>query len=387
MKISKKHDIQDILELCRKAVFALGLIAFFAGSAVYGAHFYLSEYGEKISAKKTSDIGLKDDVAVNFSVPVMGKEYLKDVKVFPEEKISVNFDRSNRNVVITPIGFWKPESEYMVMLPAGKTTMLTNFPSQKISFKTQGYPRISKISPSNSSKDVIIDTEEPITVDFDKSTKGFFVKFDLSPQSELAYENNAAKTQFRLLPKGAVLDGTHYELKISIKPDSSGDENYRQIYTGYFDTLPAAPVAWEKDFTLRLEQAKRFTKPKISQGKYIDVNLAEQIMTLFEDGKILDAYMVSSGKRGMETPKGEHQIYNKAPRAYSREYGLYMPNWMAITASGAVGIHELPEWPNGYKEGAAHLGIPVSHGCIRLGVGPAKRAFDWADIGTKVIVY
>jgi lipoprotein-anchoring transpeptidase ErfK/SrfK len=97
--------------------------------------------------------------------------------------------------------------------------------------------------------------------------------------------------------------------------------------------------------------------------------------------------MISSGKRGMDTPKGSFQIRNKFPRAWSKKYGLFMPYWMAIVPSGQFGIHELPEWPGGYKEGQNHLGTPVSHGCVRLGVGPAKIVYDWAEIGTAVIVH
>jgi lipoprotein-anchoring transpeptidase ErfK/SrfK len=110
-------------------------------------------------------------------------------------------------------------------------------------------------------------------------------------------------------------------------------------------------------------------------------------MAIFDQGVILETYLISSGKRGMETPKGNFKIENKAPRPWSKEYGLFMPNWMALMPSGKVGIHELPEWPGGYKEGQSHLGTPVSHGCVRLGVGAAKKVYDWAEIGTSVIVY
>lgn len=48
------------------------------------------------------------------------------------------------------------------------------------------------------------------------------------------------------------------------------------------------------------------------------------------------------------------------------------------------GIHELPEWPNGVKEGTGHLGTAVSGGCVRLGIGPAKALYDWAEVGTEV---
>ena len=50
------------------------------------------------------------------------------------------------------------------------------------------------------------------------------------------------------------------------------------------------------------------------------------------------------------------------------------------------GLHELPEWPGGKKEGEDHLGTPVSGGCIRLGVGAAKELYEWADVGTEVII-
>jgi len=138
---------------------------------------------------------------------------------------------------------------------------------------------------------------------------------------------------------------------------------------------------------LRLEQAKKYTSAKVYDGKYIDINLKSQVLSRFENGQVLSTHLISSGKRGMDTPKGEHKIYNKTPRAWSKQYGLYMPYWMAILPDGKVGLHELPEWPGGYKEGAAHLGIPVSHGCVRMGIGSAKEVYEWADIGTPVIVY
>jgi lipoprotein-anchoring transpeptidase ErfK/SrfK len=89
----------------------------------------------------------------------------------------------------------------------------------------------------------------------------------------------------------------------------------------------------------------------------------------------------------MNTPKGEFSIQNKTPRAWSNKYKLYMPYWQAITPSGEYGIHELPEWPGGYKEGANHLGTPVSHGCVRLGIGAAERVYAWTEIGTPIIIY
>ncbi|HAI73805.1 MAG TPA: hypothetical protein DCS28_03035 [Candidatus Moranbacteria bacterium] len=249
------------------------------------------------------------------------------------------------------------------------------------------FPKVKNVFPANGKKEVIIGAEDPIIVDFNKSTRGYFIKFVLDPESEVVYQNNSEKTQFKLLPKDKIRDGTVYKLKILAKIFGDDDANYREIYNGSFETLRAAPLTWEADFQLRLDQAKKYTRAKKIIGKYVDINLQTQIMSIFEEGKLLDTFLISSGKRGMGTPVGEHRIYNKFPRAFSKAYGLFMPYWMAILPDGKMGIHELPEWPGGYKEGVNHLGVPVSHGCVRLGVGPAKTVYDWADIGTPVVVY
>jgi hypothetical protein len=117
--------------------------------------------------------------------------------------------------------------------------------------------------------------------------------------------------------------------------------------------------------------------------KKIKIDLKNQRLSYYQGDMKLGEFPVSTGKRSMPTPKGSFKILNKSPKAWSRDYGLWMPYWLGL---GRFGIHELPIWPNGYREGANHLGIPVSHGCIRLGIGPAKTVYNWAEIGTEVII-
>jgi hypothetical protein len=119
--------------------------------------------------------------------------------------------------------------------------------------------------------------------------------------------------------------------------------------------------------------------------KKIVVHLKTQRIDQDLGGVVMATYVVSSGKPSTPTPVGTFTILSKNKRAWSNMAGLWMPWWMQFTKQGA-GLHELPEWPGGHKEGAAHLGTPVSHGCVRLGIGPAKALYDWAPIGSKVIV-
>lgn len=117
----------------------------------------------------------------------------------------------------------------------------------------------------------------------------------------------------------------------------------------------------------------------------LHLNLKEQKLDYRLNNLTWKSFSVSTGKASMPTPKGEFEILNKIEKAWSRTYGLWMPYWLGLN-SPSIGIHELPVWPNGYREGENHLGIPVSHGCIRLGVNSAAYVYERVAVGTKVII-
>lgn len=119
--------------------------------------------------------------------------------------------------------------------------------------------------------------------------------------------------------------------------------------------------------------------------KRIEVNLKEQKLYYFINEEKIGEFKISSGKASTPTPKGNFKIESKALRAWSK-YGLWMPYWLNFK-NNIFGIHELPVWPNGAREGENHLGLPVSHGCIRLGMGAAEFLYNWAPVGTAVKIY
>lgn len=124
--------------------------------------------------------------------------------------------------------------------------------------------------------------------------------------------------------------------------------------------------------------------------KYIEVDLSDQTLKYFQEGKRVGTHRVSTGKWDTPTPIGSFAIKNKIPNAYSKVYDLYMEWWMAFTPDGSYGVHALPYWAlsGGGKryEGVNHLGSPASHGCIRQTLAEAKKLYRWADVGTTVIV-
>ncbi len=119
--------------------------------------------------------------------------------------------------------------------------------------------------------------------------------------------------------------------------------------------------------------------------KKIVVELKNQTLSYYQGDYKIGKFLISSGVRN-STPKGTFKIYNKSPNAWS-SYGLWMPYWMSFTPTGKMGLHELPYWPDGRREGESSLGHPASHGCVRMGRnGEAKTLYEWAEVGTPVVI-
>jgi lipoprotein-anchoring transpeptidase ErfK/SrfK len=166
-------------------------------------------------------------------------------------------------------------------------------------------------------------------------------------------------------------DGLSDALELQFKtdkdnPDSDGDgfKDYVEIDWGY-DPMD-------------------ISKSKLEQR--VEVDLKKQKIYYFVDNYKWKEFKVSTGKKSMPTPKGSYKIQNKVKKAWSKTYGLWMPYWLGLNTNG-VGIHELPVWPSGYREGENHLGTPVSHGCIRLGLKDAPYLYERLQVGTTVKIY
>ena len=121
-------------------------------------------------------------------------------------------------------------------------------------------------------------------------------------------------------------------------------------------------------------------------GKYLEADLHSQRLYRINGQMLEKTYLISSGKASTPTPLGQFTVNGHAKMAFTPLYGLYMPFWMNFK-DGLYGLHELPVWPNGYREGANHLGIPVSDGCIRLGLGEAEELYSWTPDGTPLFIH
>ena len=149
----------------------------------------------------------------------------------------------------------------------------------------------------------------------------------------------------------------------------------------YHNRLTAFPA-------LHIGQLLRVRGPGLTPVKRIVVDHSEQHLWAYEGNDVVHSFVCSTGRAPYYTKFGEFEIQSKIPNAYGSTWDIWMPHWMGIYWAGGTenGIHALPINPDGSTLWAGFLGRPISYGCIVLDTPDAKTLYDWADMGTPVIV-
>ncbi len=131
-----------------------------------------------------------------------------------------------------------------------------------------------------------------------------------------------------------------------------------------------------------------YTKPEgVTGERWIEINLEEQVLLVYDGGKLVFATLISSGSHPFYTQPGVFQVYkmlvndpmsgsfeaDKADYYYLEDvpYILYYDQLRAI--HGAY-------WNT-------YLGDRGSHGCVNMSVSDAHWIYDWAKIGDFVYVW
>jgi len=127
--------------------------------------------------------------------------------------------------------------------------------------------------------------------------------------------------------------------------------------------------------------------------KYIEINKTQQRLYTFENGEVHKIYVVGTGLTA-ETPTGDNfKILKKNRMSYSYFGDWYLPYMMPVGKfpNGLYfGIHEIPyhrdSAGNIYSRDENTMGSPATGGCIQMFREDVKELWDWAEIGTPVII-
>lgn len=119
--------------------------------------------------------------------------------------------------------------------------------------------------------------------------------------------------------------------------------------------------------------------------KEIRVFIEQQVLVALENGDEVYSFDIVTGRDGKETTAGRYRVFRKHEKYTSKTYGSEMPYTMFFTEDGKA-IHgtqmaTLRSYLHSYLTESVG-----SQGCIGLTDDNAKALFDWAPVGTSVVV-
>jgi peptidoglycan hydrolase-like protein with peptidoglycan-binding domain len=115
----------------------------------------------------------------------------------------------------------------------------------------------------------------------------------------------------------------------------------------------------------------------------------QRIWAVSADGEIIRSYLIAGSKYNNELP-GTHKVYSKSETTTAWNGRAWLPlmvRWLD-TERGAIGFHAIPLHveDNSPYQTEAELGTRLSGGCQRQANRDARFMWDFATIGTPVIV-
>ena len=129
------------------------------------------------------------------------------------------------------------------------------------------------------------------------------------------------------------------------------------------------------------------TPDGVSADRWIDINLYEQTMAVYENHELIFAALIATGADPYFTQPGVFQIYEKKPTET-------MSGSFEADKSDYYYLEDVPWTMYFDKARALHgaywrtmFGYPQSHGCVNLSVGDSRWLFDWANVGDWVYVH
>ena len=118
--------------------------------------------------------------------------------------------------------------------------------------------------------------------------------------------------------------------------------------------------------------------------KSIVISISQQMLWAYKGDRVVQSSYVSTGRGGFDTPIGSFAVLTKLPSQTMEGVigGEYynvpdVPSVLYFTNSGHA-LHGT-YWHNNF-------GTPMSHGCVNLPLDVAAWLYDWAPIGTRVLI-
>ncbi len=125
-----------------------------------------------------------------------------------------------------------------------------------------------------------------------------------------------------------------------------------------------------------------------SGRRIVYANRQQRVWVINADNEMIRTFLVS-GMLG-QPGKGTFEVFSKSPASYSPEFAgvtfRYMTRFAIGRNGGNVGFHEIPTKNGKPMQSVEALGTFNGSGCLRSTTQDARFIYQWATLGTKVVV-
>ncbi len=114
----------------------------------------------------------------------------------------------------------------------------------------------------------------------------------------------------------------------------------------------------------------------------------QRVWLVDESSRVVRTYLVSGSVYDNLDP-GTYAVYSRSEQAWGIDDSGAMRYFVRFTEGdngGAIGFHDIPVSDGEPVQSKTLLGTPQSHGCIRQRRADAVALWDFAPIGTEVVV-
>jgi lipoprotein-anchoring transpeptidase ErfK/SrfK len=124
-----------------------------------------------------------------------------------------------------------------------------------------------------------------------------------------------------------------------------------------------------------------------SSCRRVDINLASQILVVFEKCQLVFATLISSAKAPAITPEGTYTIFYKEEKLplFANERVATSENFYLADVPWLMFFHE--NWAIHGAYWHDHFGEPWSHGCINVSPYDALWLYNWSKLGDMIVVH
>ena len=122
--------------------------------------------------------------------------------------------------------------------------------------------------------------------------------------------------------------------------------------------------------------------------RIVYANRQQRVWVINADNEVIRTFPVS-GMLG-QPGKGTFSVFSKSPTSYSPEFAgvtfRFMTRFAIGRNGGNIGFHEIPVRNNKPMQTVDELGAFKGSGCLRSSTQDALFIYQWATLGTKVVV-